>query len=216
MMTPANPEDPKLHGRGSNSHADRSGPAGKADAAELARLVAAWFTPSALAGLLGAPADETQRMAHECLARPAARTHATLAARAFQACGGGEPTDDLRRTAVALECFREARLIHRGIEAGRDAPADKRGTPVALNVGDLLIGEGCRLIAESNIPPARKVAMLRAAAEASLAMTAGGDAAAAPRAAVRLGAMCAGAREEPAELAGLLQEAESQPDEPAA
>src|SRR5206468_3669931 len=41
----------------------------------------------------------------------------------------------------------------------------EHGLPVALNVGDLLIGEGYRLLASSKAPAEQRAAMLRIAAE---------------------------------------------------
>jgi geranylgeranyl pyrophosphate synthase len=62
--------------------------------------------------------------------------------------------EDLRKAAVAVECFHKASLIHDDIEDGDNARYGEptlhmeHGTAVALNVGDLLVGEGYRLLAE--------------------------------------------------------------------
>ncbi len=90
---------------------------------------------------------------------------------------GGEDTaptaplpDDLRRAAIAVECFHKASLIHDDIEDG-DAQRygeptlhAEHGTAIALNVGDLLIGEGYRLLASCNLSAEQRAAMLRVAA----------------------------------------------------
>jgi geranylgeranyl pyrophosphate synthase len=61
--------------------------------------------------------------------------------------------------AVSVECFHKASLIHDDIEDNDDTRYDKEtihseyGTPIAINTGDLLIGEGYRLIAESDLSP---------------------------------------------------------------
>ena len=61
--------------------------------------------------------------------------------------------DDLRKVAVAVECFHKASLIHDDIEDndaqryGETTLHEEHGVAVALNVGDLLIGEGYRLLA---------------------------------------------------------------------
>ena len=53
-----------------------------------------------------------------------------------------------------MECFHKASLIHDDIEDddaqryGEPTLHVEHGVPVALNVGDLLIGEGYRLLAE--------------------------------------------------------------------
>jgi geranylgeranyl diphosphate synthase type II len=60
----------------------------------------------------------------------------------------------LRRAAVAVECFHKASLIHDDIEDaderryGRDTLHVEHGVAIALNAGDLLLGEGYRLLAD--------------------------------------------------------------------
>jgi geranylgeranyl pyrophosphate synthase len=73
--------------------------------------------------------------------------------------------------AVAVECFHKASLIHDDIEDGDAERYGERtlhaehGVPIALNVGDLLLGEGYRLLSEVDVPDAQKVRLLRAAAQ---------------------------------------------------
>ncbi len=72
--------------------------------------------------------------------------------------------------AIAVECFHKASLIHDDIEDGDAERYDQRtlhaeyGVPIALNVGDLLLGEGYRLLAEVDVPDVQKVELLQAAA----------------------------------------------------
>ncbi len=87
------------------------------------------------------------------------------------ACATLPLPEDIRKVAVAVECFHKASLIHDDIEDG-DAQRygeatlhEEHGTAVALNVGDLLIGEGYRLLASCNVSAEQKAAMLRIAAE---------------------------------------------------
>jgi geranylgeranyl pyrophosphate synthase len=64
----------------------------------------------------------------------------------------------LKKLAVAMECFHKASLIHDDIEDedgeryGESALHVEHGVAVALNCGDLLVGEGYRLIATSGAP----------------------------------------------------------------
>lgn len=57
--------------------------------------------------------------------------------------------------AIAIECFHKASLIHDDIEDndasryGKPTVASRYGNDVAINVGDLLLGEGYRLLAKS-------------------------------------------------------------------
>jgi len=73
--------------------------------------------------------------------------------------------------AVAIECFHKASLIHDDIEDedteryGEKTLHEEYGVAVALNVGDLLIGEGYRLIADTTVSAEQRAAMLQVAAE---------------------------------------------------
>ena len=80
--------------------------------------------------------------------------------------------DYLRAVAVAVECFHKASLIHDDIEDddneryGRNTVHAEHGVPVAINVGDYLVGEGYRLLASAGLPPEISAAMCDAAANA--------------------------------------------------
>ena len=58
-------------------------------------------------------------------------------------------SEDLKRICVAVECFHKASLIHDDIEDeddqryGEQTLHASHGVAVALNVGDLLVGEEC-------------------------------------------------------------------------
>jgi geranylgeranyl pyrophosphate synthase len=133
-----------------------------------------WFTPLNLELSMGAAQGPTEKIAREWLSRAGKRWRPFLTVAAFQALRktpGAPLPEDLRKIAVAVECFHKASLIHDDIE---DADAERygvqtlheeHGIAVALNVGDLLIGEGYRLLASCSAPDAIKVAMLRVAAE---------------------------------------------------
>jgi geranylgeranyl diphosphate synthase, type II len=79
-------------------------------------------------------------------------------------------SDDLKRAAIAVECFHKASLVHDDIEDndslryGEATLHEEHGVPVALNVGDLLIGEGYRLLAELNVEAHLRTAALKVAA----------------------------------------------------
>jgi len=149
-------------------------PADRIPIDDLRARVDAWFTPDALEAVLGRPAGETERVAHAWLAKSGKRWRPLLAACAYQAFrdeGGEEPLpDDLHRVAVAVECFHKASLVHDDIEDhdatryGEQTLHEQYGIPFALNVGDFLLGEGYRLIAECHAPADRRAEMLRAAA----------------------------------------------------
>jgi len=143
------------------------------DLDRLRHDVQQWFTADALNHIMGPATNDAERLAREWLALDGKRWRPFLAVcvwKALQSNSEAVPNDDLRRIAIAVECFHKASLIHDDIE---DADAERyglptlhttHGVPIALNVGDLLLGEGYRLIGECTAEPARVAAMLRAAA----------------------------------------------------
>ena len=144
------------------------------DLESIRREVDGWFLPAELDAFLGPACSETERIARDWLSRAGKRWRPFLTICAWRALTE-EPDAPipagLRRAALAVECFHKASLVHDDIEDddatryGVDALHTEHGVPVALNVGDLLIGEGYRLLAECGAPDGRAVAMLRAAAE---------------------------------------------------
>lgn len=140
----------------------------------IRREVDGWFLPAELDAFLGQAASDTERIARDWLARAGKRWRPFLTVCAWRALSGDPEApvpDALRRAAIAVECFHKASLVHDDIEDddasryGADALHTEHGVPIALNVGDLLLGEGYRLLADCGAPPAVTVAMLRAAAE---------------------------------------------------
>jgi geranylgeranyl pyrophosphate synthase len=123
--------------------------------------VESWFSPEALESVLGTAEGEADRIARGWLAMEGKRWRPFLTACAFKALQDdpAEPLpESLRRAAVAVECFHKASLVHDDIEDaddrryGRDTLHVEHGVPVALNAGDLLIGEGYRLLAGCGAP----------------------------------------------------------------
>lgn len=138
----------------------------------LRKEVETWFEPAALDAVLGPAEGETDRIAREWLARAGKRWRPFLtvcAWRALQEEADPAPPEDLRRIAVAVECFHKASLIHDDIEDGDASRYGERtlhaeyGVPVALNAGDLLLGEGYRLLAECEAPAEVRSRMVRIA-----------------------------------------------------
>ncbi|MHB1309117.1 MAG: polyprenyl synthetase family protein [Limisphaerales bacterium] len=144
------------------------------DLGSLREEVDSWFTPQSLELILGAAEGQTESLAREWLLRAGKRWRPFLTVATFRALGVSPEAEfpaDLRNIAVAVECFHKASLVHDDIEDG-DAQRygestlhEQHGVPVALNVGDLLIGEGYRLLAASKVGAEAKAAMLRVAAE---------------------------------------------------
>ncbi|SVB74123.1 uncharacterized protein METZ01_LOCUS226977, partial [marine metagenome] len=117
--------------------------------------------------------DPTMVIGRDWLARAGKRWRPFLTVCSWKACQedpNAATTGDLKKLAIAVECFHKASLIHDDIEDadtiryGEKTLHEEHGVPVALNIGDYLLGEGYRLIAETTIPAKRKVEMLRVAA----------------------------------------------------
>jgi geranylgeranyl diphosphate synthase type II len=135
--------------------------------------VETWFTTAALDALLGPSEGDAERVARGWLAADGKRWRPFLTACAFKALQD-DPSqpfpESLRQAAVAVECFHKASLVHDDIEDadeeryGRSALHVEHGVPVALNAGDLLVGEGYRLLAGCGAPAEVCVQLLQIAA----------------------------------------------------
>ncbi len=98
--------------------------------------------------------DETVRIALEWLQQGGKRLRAFTTLASF---GAFAPDEDIplgvKRIALAIEAFHKASLIHDDIEDdeemryGEETIHSKYGVPVAINVGDYLVGLGYRLAA---------------------------------------------------------------------
>ncbi|MEZ6118767.1 MAG: polyprenyl synthetase family protein [Pirellulaceae bacterium] len=135
--------------------------------------VQTWFESDSLAAIMGPAHSETERIARSWLAKDGKRWRPFLAACAWKAMQDDPETlipDHVKKIAVAVECFHKASLVHDDIEDdddiryGEPALHQQHGTAIALNVGDLLLGDGYRLIGECNAPGVNLAAMLQAAA----------------------------------------------------
>jgi geranylgeranyl diphosphate synthase type II len=135
--------------------------------------VTAWFEPDSLNQIMGAPENETERMARGWLKQDGKRWRPFLAVAAWQALQenpDGVATEALKKIAVAVECFHKASLVHDDIEDndllryGRATLHAEHGVPIAINLGDLLLGDGYRLIGECDVAANVRGEMLRVAA----------------------------------------------------
>lgn len=147
----------------------------------LRREVAGWFEAREIERLMGPASSSVERLARDWLARGGKRWRPFLVAATWRALTpDGRPVPDMVRSlAAAVECFHKASLIHDDIEDGdatrygRPTLHREHGVPIAINVGDALVGEGYRRIAECGAPPEGVAAMLRAATEGHRALCVG-------------------------------------------
>jgi geranylgeranyl pyrophosphate synthase len=132
-----------------------------------------WFTPEALDAVLGPAEGGVDRVARAWLGAEGKRWRPFLAACAYKALQDDPSAPlprSLRMAAIAVECFHKASLVHDDIEDaddrryGRPTLHVEHGVPVALNAGDLLVGEGYRLLAGCGAPPQVSAELIRIAA----------------------------------------------------
>ncbi|MBN2317310.1 MAG: polyprenyl synthetase family protein, partial [Sedimentisphaerales bacterium] len=147
---------------------------GRLNLDDLRNSVEEWFTRESLESLLASDKGQTEELAFEWMAKAGKRWRPFLAACAYQALNPNKSDallDTIRRASVAIECFHKASLIHDDIEDNDTTRYEAKtlhteyGVPVALNIGDFLLGEGYRLLAELKVPDALRVAVVQTAAE---------------------------------------------------
>ena len=156
-------------------HLEASDRSRRLDLGSLHEGVKAWFERPAIDELMGPPQGHAEEVAREWLAVGGRRWRPFLAAAVFAAL---RPDDDvisdplIRRIGIAVECFHKASLVHDDIEDGdlerygEPTLCGRHGVPIALNVGDVLIGEGYRLLAASGLDGNRVQAAVGEAANA--------------------------------------------------
>ena len=137
------------------------------DLEALRKDVQGFFAPAELNAIMGATDDGTAAIAREWLGRDGKRWRPYLAvcvqlALSFEGRDEVPELDaDLKKLAIAIECFHKASLIHDDIEDedearyGQPTLHMEQGEAVAINVGDYLLGEGYRLISELEQPQRR-------------------------------------------------------------
>lgn len=136
---------------------------------ELAEMVAEWFSPISIQTFLGDGESLTEQAGREWMAGAGKRWRPMLAASVYVALTEDSPAP-IASSAVAVECFHKASLIHDDIEDqdeeryGQPTMHTQYGVPLAINIGDWLIGEGYRLLADAPFPAAIRAELVRTAA----------------------------------------------------
>jgi geranylgeranyl pyrophosphate synthase len=124
----------------------------------LRKRIGSVFVKDKLRQMLVSGKDDTMRIAIGSLMAGGHRIRPFIAILTYHAfC---KQPDDLLldRLALSVECFHKASLIHDDIEDddplryGKQTIHARYGAAVAINAGDLMIGEGYRLIIESGLP----------------------------------------------------------------
>lgn len=141
-----------------------------------------WFTMPELEQMLfcdprtGQPdKSSTSRICLDWMCGEGKRWRPFLLSAVWQALTGKtEMTEDVHRAAVAVECFHKASLIHDDVEDqdslryGQPTVNALYGDAFAINAGDALLGEGYRILAQSN-----NAELLRLIADAHMKLSQG-------------------------------------------
>jgi geranylgeranyl pyrophosphate synthase len=132
-----------------------------------------WFSDDSLDEIMGPAPTQTEKIARAWLAKNGKRWRPFLTACVWKSMV--EDSDmpvplSLKKLAVAAECFHKASLVHDDIEDnddfryGEPSLHSEQGVAVALNVGDLLLGDGYALIADCDLTAQQRIAITRVAA----------------------------------------------------
>jgi geranylgeranyl pyrophosphate synthase len=129
-----------------------------------------WFSPDNLKRMIPQDKDHTSVIAHEWLSGDGKRWRPYLLAAVYQALSGvKEISEEVQAAAIAIECFHKASLVHDDIQDndaeryGKQTVNAAYGDSVAINVGDILLGQGYSLLTKTG-----KMELIRVAADAHM------------------------------------------------
>ncbi|KAA6336038.1 Farnesyl diphosphate synthase [termite gut metagenome] len=128
---------------------------GQTDYEKIKDDIKAWFSKEALSKMFGT--DITSSLARDWLSGDGKRWRPYLLVSIFMAISGKkEIPEPVRQAAIAVECFHKASLVHDDIQDndafryGTQTVHSLHGVPLAINVGDILLGEGYRILSLCN------------------------------------------------------------------
>jgi geranylgeranyl pyrophosphate synthase len=131
----------------------------------LKETIRTWFELPHLDELLGKADDPTALAAHQWLGGDGKRWRPYLLAAVYMALTEARTLPlEVKQAAVAVECFHKASLVHDDIQDndalryGKPTVHAQYGVPIAINVGDMLLGKGYRLLIETGNPELLKLA----------------------------------------------------------
>ncbi len=115
-----------------------------------------WFKPEYLSQIMTPATDTTTKAALHWMLSGGSRWRPFLLAAVYAALTKPRTLvfpEEVIRAAVAVECFHKASLVHDDIQDndmeryGQPTVQATYGLPMAINIGDMLLGEGYRLLA---------------------------------------------------------------------
>lgn len=142
---------------------------------ELRQLSKSWFERDSLKQYFTDSESHSSTTALDWLSGDGKRWRPYLVAAVFSALTNEDiPSEEVKRAAIAVECFHKASLVHDDIQDndseryGKPTVHATCGVPVAINVGDYLLGQGYRILSTCE-----SKALLSAVAEAHVSLCRG-------------------------------------------
>lgn len=121
----------------------------------LKSTVQEWFTPESLTDILSISDNQTSLIARKWLEADGKRWRPYLLAATYMAVSGEKNIPrQVKLAAVAVECFHKASLVHDDIQDhdslryGKQTVNAAYGDSTAINVGDILLGEGYHILSQ--------------------------------------------------------------------
>ena len=122
--------------------------------------------------------DDTVDIAINWIEKDGKRWRPLIMTAVYDALNGksGEYSETIQKLAVSIECFHKASLVHDDIvdeddeRYGKPTLHKEYNMPVALNVGDLMVGYGYQMIAESGAKHIRNLMKVASKAHRDLAL----------------------------------------------
>lgn len=134
-----------------------------------------WFSQEKLTELMSPADNQTSAIAQEWLGGDGKRWRPYLLAATYLALSGEKEAPlEVQLAAIAVECFHKASLVHDDIQDddmtryGKKTVNAAYGVPIAINVGDVLLGEGYRLLTGT-----KNMKLLEVAANAHISLCKG-------------------------------------------
>jgi geranylgeranyl diphosphate synthase, type II len=139
---------------------------------EIKSDVQAIFNQNYLKEIIGSSFGKSVGIAIESILMGGNRHRAFLTWLVYKAFSSDINKEIVSKLALSIECFHKASLIHDDIEDndfaryGKNTLHVEYGVPVAINIGDLLVGEGYRLIAQAGLSPEIAMECIKIVSEA--------------------------------------------------
>jgi len=142
---------------------------------QLKNTIKSWFETDNLKKALSPSNDHASTIMRTWMGGDGKRWRPYLLTATYMALSGrNEIPQKLQRAAIAIECFHKASLVHDDIQDndmlryGKETINAKHGDSIAINIGDLYLGEGYRLLTQCD-----QMELIKLATDAHIALCKG-------------------------------------------